>query len=549
MASAINSAARSVVSATVSGSTVSLSSVGTGAGTDYAVSVAVADTQTAAYPTVFPSPSFAADVSNMTGGSAAVFSGSTGAISLAGTEAGPLTAQTVPGSAVLTVSGSYVQQQQTVCVTVPTGYENYTYQSCSAQNVNSTLSVTIHGFTAKVSYGSAYSAGSIAAALASSFNVSGSPVTAVSSGSMVTVTAVASGPGSDYPILVSAVGGYTISSSSATLTGVINPTSFYDAGTATATLTNSSVSPAVTYTATVNWGRGDTSATLAGKLSTAINNSAGSIVTATASGSSINLVSSATGLGANYPLSVSIADTQTAAYPTLFPRPSFSATVSSMSGGGAPDANYGFIYSYWVPTGGYAPNGNILAHVDSVMGDWLFTYDMVDRLTMAAAGSKAPTQYAGNYGCWTYDSYGNRTLEAFSSASCGGNPTPQALNTYNAANNRIVYSTASPATVPGANAFGYDASGNTLYDGNNEYWYDAEGQLCAVQSQRSAGAPVIQYVYDAEGARIAKGTLDGDGQRNRHQPALLLGCSAELLHWPSLLQRGHHERGRRPDHR
>jgi YD repeat-containing protein len=158
----------------------------------------------------------------------------------------------------------------------------------------------------------------------------------------------------------------------------------------------------------------------------------------------------------------------------------------------------------------------------------------VDRLTMAAAGSKAPSQYAGNYGCWTYDSFGNRTLEAFSSASCGNNPTPQALTTYNPANNRIVYSTASPATVPGANAYAYDgvpvdrssstgrdASGNTLYDGNNEYWYDAEGQLstprtktcpwgprlCAVQSLRYTGGAVIQYVYDAEGARIAKGTL------------------------------------------
>jgi RHS repeat-associated protein len=51
------------------------------------------------------------------------------------------------------------------------------------------------------------------------------------------------------------------------------------------------------------------------------------------------------------------------------------------------------------------------------------------------------------------------------------------------------------------------ASGNTLYDGNNEYWYDAEGQLCAVQSQRWPGAAIIQYIYDAEGARIGKGTL------------------------------------------
>jgi RHS repeat-associated protein len=51
------------------------------------------------------------------------------------------------------------------------------------------------------------------------------------------------------------------------------------------------------------------------------------------------------------------------------------------------------------------------------------------------------------------------------------------------------------------------ASGNTLYDGNNEYWYDAEGQLCAVQSQRWPGAAIYQYIYDAEGARIGKGTL------------------------------------------
>jgi RHS repeat-associated protein len=51
------------------------------------------------------------------------------------------------------------------------------------------------------------------------------------------------------------------------------------------------------------------------------------------------------------------------------------------------------------------------------------------------------------------------------------------------------------------------ASGNTLYDGNNEYWYDAEGQLCAVQSLRYGAGTVYQYVYDPEGARIAKGTM------------------------------------------
>jgi hypothetical protein len=69
--------------------------------------------------------------------------------------------------------------------------------------------------------------------------------------------------------------------------------------------------------------------------------------------------------------------------------------------------------SYQVPTGDYAPNGNVLEHVDSVMGTWAFSYDAVVRLTSATAGANAPTQYQGKYGCWTCDSFGNRTLEAF----------------------------------------------------------------------------------------------------------------------------------------
>jgi YD repeat-containing protein len=140
------------------------------------------------------------------------------------------------------------------------------------------------------------------------------------------------------------------------------------------------------------------------------------------------------------------------------------------------------------------------------MGTWTYSYDAVDRLVTATPGSDTPAQYAGNYGCWSYDSYGNRTMEAFSSAPCTGTPVPQVVTTYNAANNQISSSTLSSATLT-AGSFGYDASGNTLYDGNNRYWYDAEGQLCAVQSLRWQGGTIIQYVYDAEGARIGQGTL------------------------------------------
>ena len=157
---------------------------------------------------------------------------------------------------------------------------------------------------------------------------------------------------------------------------------------------------------------------------------------------------------------------------------------------------YGVIYLYMVPQGGYAPNGNILVHSDSVMGDWQFGYDAMDRLTATAqiAATPASQQFAGISGSWSYDSFGNRTAQTFTN---GANSN---WATYNSANRITTASTAVAGYV-------YDNSGNTLYDGNNRYWYDAEGQLCAAQSLAITGLPVIQYVYDAEGARIAKGTL------------------------------------------
>jgi hypothetical protein len=120
---------------------------------------------------------------------------------------------------------------------------------------------------------------------------------------------------------------------------------------------------------------------------------------------------------------------------------------------------------YFIPQGGYAPNGNIMVHSDSVMGDWFFTYDAADRLTSATPDTTAPGQYLNKYGCWTYDSFGNRTLESLSSVQCSGtNPTPQVKAVYNQANNRIV----SIAGTTGAN-FTYDASGNTTSNGRNSY--------------------------------------------------------------------------------
>src|SRR5271157_2378669 len=100
----------------------------------------------------------------------------------------------------------------------------------------------------------------------------------------------------------------------------------------------------------------------------------------------------------------------------------------------------GVVYSYSVPSsGGYAPNGNILAHTDSVMGTWNFSYDVVDRLTSAAAGSNAPTAFRGQSAAWSYDSYGNRTAQTFS------NSVVSNWANYNPDNNRITTATSTVA--------------------------------------------------------------------------------------------------------
>jgi len=52
--------------------------------------------------------------------------------------------------------------------------------------------------------------------------------------------------------------------------------------------------------------------------------------------------------------------------------------------------------------------------------------------------------------------------------------------------------------------FAYDRAGNVLNDGVNDYWYNAEGQLCAVYKLNGTATA---YLYDAEGRRVAKGTL------------------------------------------
>jgi hypothetical protein len=53
------------------------------------------------------------------------------------------------------------------------------------------------------------------------------------------------------------------------------------------------------------------------------------------------------------------------------------------------------------------------------MGDWLYNYDTINRLTSTqnALATAIAKQYANQSGCWSYDQFGNRTQEAYSTVT------------------------------------------------------------------------------------------------------------------------------------
>jgi RHS repeat-associated protein len=57
------------------------------------------------------------------------------------------------------------------------------------------------------------------------------------------------------------------------------------------------------------------------------------------------------------------------------------------------------------------------------------------------------------------------------------------------------------------NQAGYDAAGKVLSDGLNQYLYDGEGRICASKETVDGTTVMTGYVYDADGARVAKGSI------------------------------------------
>jgi RHS repeat-associated protein len=337
-------------------------------------------------------------------------------------------------------------------------------------------------------------------------------------------------------------GSYGKRTSATTSTGQIDIAGTYvspDTGSVVLTFSGGAITTPVSTVATL-WSASlnATPGTLAASVVSAINTTTATSTYVTASlaadGTTIllNSTSTYTGTTANFNVAATVTDTAGLT-------PSYSAATTDMAGGlPAVTTAYGSIYSYLVPAGGYAPNGNLLAHDDSVTGPWAYSYDTLNRLTGASSGAASGAYYAGNTGCWTYDGFGNRTIEAFSNV----NPTPCASDTNDQIYNSRTYVNNSYTNnrISNPNFAKYDSAGDTIADQENNYLYDPEGRICATQSTVS-GSPWYQYLYDAEGLRVGKAqitgtptscaspTSDGYGTGSTGQTEYLLDLAGEQI--------------------
>jgi len=261
-----------------------------------------------------------------------------------------------------------------------------------------------------------------------------------------------------------------------------------------------------TTLATVSYGQSSTPTTIASALATAVNGASGTPVKVTAVDDALFITAVTPGVAGDS-ITYSISD---ATYDsTDFAGPSFpSAPISgNLDGGAAAGTDAGkLVYSY---SDGYDHVGNMLASNDLVMGHWTFTPDTLNRL--ASATNLPVSSTSTSYYCWSYDGFGNRTLQGISSAAFAAGPpacTPQTSASYDGVwahvstgnNNRFSNTQQATAGVV------YDAAGNILNDGVNQYLYDGEGQICAVATE--AGSPQLSgYIYNAQGQQIAKGRI------------------------------------------
>jgi len=411
--------------------------------------------------------------------------GSTGSITIRGTEDNQVTRAAAPATGQITVYGAEHSHQ--VC----TGGGQFPLR-CNTFPDFGSLSVSVNGFNASASYGVGSDDPTVAQALATALSASGSPVTATTGGTnVVTITSVANGASANYAYSITCALGsdFCGNVSGSTLTGGTDAGIVYDAGTISATINGGTVS--------VPWSSTSNANSIASALATAIQSADSGFLRLTVSGPTITLYSTTPGAAANWSVMASADDSLP---PTT---PSFSVMTSGMSGGTNGTVTPGLLYGYAIPTtGGFAPNGNLMNVSDTVMGSWSYGYDNLNRLTTAVAGSGSymGNSIAGATLGWQYDSFGNRNVQ---SSNFAGIPTGSVQ--FTGANNQATGTGLASSPSVSVDTLQYDAAGNlTGKDGTTTSLYDGEGRLCATANTTGG---YTQYVYDSDGNRVAKGSI------------------------------------------
>src|SRR6266404_1036842 len=227
------------------------------------------------------------------GTGASVATSSTGTLTVSGAEQST-TGSATHGSGTVTIQGGMDQ----VITIYPCGN-----QYCPQQIWDSgTISITVNGFTASYGYGQNSYNNNTVSSLVSLLNSSSSPVTATSSGSVITITAKATGASTNYSLSSTSSTGYPQYFSAPSFTGVPSGSTLiggkdagtvYDAGTVSVTVNGFLAS--APYSQTVN----NTPSQMAVSLAAILNGSESPVV-ASVSGSVITLNSRELGSSSDY---------------------------------------------------------------------------------------------------------------------------------------------------------------------------------------------------------------------------------------------------------
>lgn len=291
----------------------------------------------------------------------------------------------------------------------------------------------------------------------------------------------------------------------------------YDRGSLKLTLVANDGTGAVTYTKTVPYGEFSTAGSLAGALGAHISMSPDWPVWAKGNPDGTVLMK-ARGSG------ITISNLSVCAIPSG--AGDCGSTPSGANLAGNPSnvvpagvsldgALYGYSITDTNGNSGYDAAGNITAYQDTVNQRWTLAYDTLNRLASASqyyytAAFPTPAAPGGGmqqFFCWVYDSFGNRQRQAvsgtpfsdFSSCNPPGSDSVTMDQQYAGGTNRLT-------SAPGL-AFAYDDAGNIIEDGRFKYLYNEEGKLCAVMANATAPYGATGYLYNAEGQRVAKGSL------------------------------------------